>query len=78
MTPSASASSKSKTEQKEYLWGYGTGITVARDPRYGEFVVAEETRTFEQHDSRYFISLIAQTEARDYSRAETFRRQCRL
>ena len=64
VTPSASASAKPKTEQKEYLWGYGTGITVSRDPTYGEFVVAEETRTFEQHDSRYFFSLITPTETR--------------
>ena len=61
-TPSVSA--KPKPEQKEYLWGYGTGITVSRDPTYGEFVVAEETRTFDQHDSRYFFPLIAPTETR--------------
>ena len=64
VAPLASAPSKAKAGQNEYLWGYGTGITVARDPRYGEFVVAEETRTFEQHDSRYFFSLMAQTETR--------------
>jgi hypothetical protein len=52
------------SEKKEYLWGYGTGITVSRHPTHGEFVIAEETRTFEQHDSRYFFSLIAQTETR--------------
>jgi hypothetical protein len=55
---------KPKDEKKEYLWGYGTGITVSRDPTDGEFVVAEETRTFEQHDSRYFFPLITQTETR--------------
>ena len=64
VAPHASTPSKAKAAQNEYLWGYGTGITVARDPRYGEFVVAEATRTFEQHDSRYFFSLMAQTEAR--------------
>jgi len=37
---------------------------VSRDPTHGEFVVAEETRTFEQHDSRYFFSLITPTETR--------------
>jgi len=60
----AAATQSSKRETKEYLWGYGTGITAARHPEYGEFVVAEETRTFEQHDSRYFFSLMAQTERR--------------
>lgn len=48
----------------EYVWGYGTGITVSRHPTEGEFVIAEETRTFDQHDSRYFFSLITQTETR--------------
>jgi len=60
----AAAPQSSKRESKEYLWGYGTGITAARHPEYGEFVVAEETRTFEQHDSRYFFPLITQTEMR--------------
>ncbi len=64
VVPVANPSTQPQTAQKEYLWGYGTGITVSRDPTYGEFVVAEETRTFEQHDSRYFFSLIAATETR--------------
>lgn len=64
ITPATESSTKPKDEKKEYLWGYGTGITVSRDSTYGEFVVAEETRTFEQHDSRYFFPLIAQTETR--------------
>lgn len=64
VAPPAESAVKPKTEQKEYLWGYGTGVTTARDATYGEFVVAEETRTFEQHDSRYFFSLMAPTETR--------------
>jgi hypothetical protein len=51
-------------DQKEYLGGYGTGLSVSRHPIQGEWVIAEETRTFDQHDSRYFFSLMAQTETR--------------
>lgn len=64
VAPSAPAHPAPASDKKEYLWGYGTGITVSRHPTHGEFVIAEETRTFDQHDSRYFFSLIAQTETR--------------
>ncbi len=50
--------------QKEWLWGYGTGICVARDEHFGEVVLAEETRPFNQHDSQYGLPLLRQTRER--------------
>jgi hypothetical protein len=38
-----SSDSGKKTEEKEYLWGYGSGVSVARHKRYGEFVLSEHT-----------------------------------
>ncbi len=51
-------------ESKEYLWGYGTGISVARNALYGEFVLAEQTQPFNRHDSQYYFPLMHQTRAR--------------
>ncbi len=51
-------------ESKEYLWGYGTGISVARDTTYGEFVLAEQTQPFNRHDSQYYFPLMTQTRSR--------------
>jgi hypothetical protein len=53
-----------KRETKEFLWGYGTGIAVARHPRHGEFVLAERTQTFNRHDSTYYFPWMDQTRAR--------------
>lgn len=43
--------------QKEYLWGYGTGIMAATDPKYGDVVLAEYTLPFNEADSTYFLPL---------------------
>ncbi len=51
------------TEQKEYLWGYGTGVVAATDPRYGDVVLAELTLPFNEHDSTYYHPLYRQTVA---------------
>ena len=40
--------------RKEYVWGYGTGLASATDPRYGDVVLAEWTQPFNQHDITYF------------------------
>ena len=58
------ATSSAKKEQKEFLWGYGTGIAVARHPTYGECVLAEQTQTFNRHDSTYYFPLIRQARER--------------
>ena len=53
------------TLQKEYLWGYGTGIvsTIASAPDLAptDVVLAEYTQTFNHQDVTYFQPLFAQT-----------------
>ena len=49
------------TEQKEYVWGYGTGVVAATDPRYGDVVLAEDTLPFNEADSTYYHPLYRQT-----------------
>jgi len=51
------------TEQKEYVWGYGTGVVAATDPRYGDVVLAELTQPFNEHDSTYYHPLYRRTVA---------------
>ena len=53
-----------KRENKEYLWGYGTGLCVARDATYGECVLAEHTLPFNVHDSQYYLPLMGTTRTR--------------
>lgn len=43
--------------EKEYLWGYGTGIMAATHPQYGDVVLAEYTLPFNEADSTYFVPL---------------------
>ncbi len=61
---SAESKDGRQKESKEYLWGYGTGLSVARHATYGEFVLAEQTRPFNLHDSQYYFPLMQQTRAR--------------
>lgn len=49
--------------QKEYLWGYGTGIVSATDPSYGDVVLAELTQPFHRQDITYYHPLYRQAEA---------------
>lgn len=51
----------SSTERAEYVWGYGTGVVAATDPRYGDVVLAEHTLPFNEHDSTYYHPLYRQT-----------------
>ena len=50
------ATSQAKV-QKEYLWGYGSGIMAATDPDYGDVVLAEYTQPFNETDPTYFEPL---------------------
>jgi hypothetical protein len=43
--------------QKEYVWGYGTGVVSATDPWYGDVVLAEWTQPFDEHDVTSFHPL---------------------
>lgn len=45
--------------EKEYLWGYGTGVAAATHPTYGDVVLAEYTLPFNEADSTYFAPLYA-------------------
>lgn len=48
---------------KEYVWGYGSGVAAATDPRYGDVVLAEYTQPFNDVDSTYYHPLYARTVA---------------
>lgn len=48
---------------KEYVWGYGTGIATAIDPRLGDVVLAERTQPFQAQDVTYFAPVYAQAVA---------------
>ena len=51
----------SATIRKEHVWGYGSGVAAATDPRYGDVVLAEYTQPFNEVDSTYFHPLHART-----------------
>ena len=53
----------STKEEKEYLWGYGSGIASATSPDYGDVVLAEYTQPFNENDITYFVPLYLQTVA---------------
>lgn len=53
----------STKEVKEYLWGYGSGVAAATDPVYGDIILAEHTRPFNDNDVPYFHPLYLQTVA---------------
>lgn len=50
-------------EEKEYLWGYGSGVASAYVAGYGEVVMAENTLTFNEGDITYFVPLYIRTVA---------------
>jgi hypothetical protein len=43
--------------KKEYIWGYGSGVTAATTPDYGDVVLAEHTLPFNEGDVTYFRPL---------------------
>jgi hypothetical protein len=49
--------------RKEYVWGYGTALASATDPRSGDVVLAEWTQPFNQHDVTYFHPVYRQAVA---------------
>jgi hypothetical protein len=51
------------SERAEYVWGYGTGVVAATDPRYGDVVLAEHTQPFNEADSTYYHPLHQQATA---------------
>ncbi len=53
----------STKDVKEYLWGYGSGVAAATDPVYGDIILAEHTRPFNDNDVPYFHPLYRHTVA---------------
>jgi len=53
----------SKKEEKEYLWGYGSGVVSATDPVSGDVVLAEYTQPFNENEITYFFPLSIRTVA---------------
>ncbi len=53
----------SKKEEKEYLWGYGSGVASSFIGGYGEVVLAEYTLPFNEGDITYFLPLYLRTVA---------------
>lgn len=51
----------STKEKKESLFGYGSGVAAATNPVYGDVVLAEYTRPFNEGDATYFRPLYQQT-----------------
>jgi hypothetical protein len=50
----------SKKVEKDYLWGYGSGVTAATIGGYGDVVLAEYTRPFNEGDITYYLPLYCQ------------------
>lgn len=48
------AAAGGRSAEKEYLWGYGTGLVSATDPVYGDVVLAEWTQPFNHQDVTWF------------------------
>jgi hypothetical protein len=53
----------STKEEKELIWGYGTGVAAATTKDYGDVVLAEYTQPFNAGDVTYFRPLYQQTVA---------------
>jgi len=47
--------------RKEYVWGYGTGVVAATNPRYGDVVLADYTQPFNETDPTYYRPLYQRT-----------------
>lgn len=63
-TPLNNAIPAHQVKVGDYHWGYGSGIVAAKVDRWGEFVIAELTQTFDHSDVSYFFPLMAETERR--------------
>jgi hypothetical protein len=48
----------------ELYWGYASGVVASKIPDWGEVVLAERTRPFNESDISYFFPLMEQTERR--------------
>lgn len=53
-----------KRGEADYYWGYASGVVATIVPGWGEVVLAEHTRPFNESDISYFFPLMQQTERR--------------
>jgi hypothetical protein len=58
--PTSPPASSETKERKESLWGYGSGVAAATTAEYGDVVLAETTRPFNENDITHFESLYQQ------------------
>jgi hypothetical protein len=63
-TPLNDAIPARKAKVGVFYWGYASGIVATKVPKWGEFVLAELTQTFDHSDASYFFPLMADTERR--------------
>ncbi len=59
--PEAGKKRVEKKEEKESLWGYGSGVASATVAGYGDVVLAEYTQRFNENDITYFLPLYIRT-----------------
>lgn len=64
LTPAKNSVPANTVAVGEFYWGYGSGVTVVKVPKWGEFVLAEMTQTFNKSDVSYFFPLMHQAEQR--------------
>jgi hypothetical protein len=64
LTPAKNSVPANTVAVGEFYWGYGSGVTVVKVPKWGEFVLAEMTQTFNKYDVSYFFPLMQQAEQR--------------
>jgi hypothetical protein len=63
-TPQGNPVPASSCKVGEWYWGYGTGLVATKVPKWGEFILAELTQTFDKSDVSYFFPLIKATTRR--------------
>ena len=61
-TPSENSVPASSISIGEYYWGYASGVVATKVPKWGEFVLAELTQSFDHSDVSYFFPLMNATE----------------
>jgi hypothetical protein len=63
-TPTKQAVPANTVSVGEFYWGYASGVVAAKVPEWGEIVLAELTRPFDESDVSYFFPLMTTTEKR--------------
>jgi len=65
--PTPTSEAKPATQRAaadDIYWGYASGVVATKVPGWGEVVLAERTRPFNESDISYFFPLMADTERR--------------